>query len=228
VNEFQANRDFEKALCEYSGAPAAIAVDNCCNALFLCLRWFAQHKAPGTVAIPKATFIGVPYAIRAAGFIPVADPAFEQEHAFDNSYYLKGAYQIGQTGIYDSALHFTSGMYVYGTLQCLSFTGPFKHLKLGKAGAILLDNPEAEYWLRKASYCGRNYVSYHTDTFELSEGYNMYLHPTVAVMGVQLIKGIPQHNEPLNLPYPDWTAHTGLQWVATSTNNQPYAYRTTR
>lgn len=206
MNEFDANRQFEAALCEYTCAPACIVVDNCCNALFLCLRWFAGKYAGSNIEIPFSTFIGVPYAIRAAGFEPV-NCGLYQEKAFDNSFYLKGKYPLGHLPIWDSALELTSGMYLPGSFMCLSFTGPFKHLKLGKGGAILLDDPIAEDWMRRVSYCGRNYMSYHQDTFDLTEGYNMYMHPMVAALGVQLIKGLPHDNDPLRLPYPDWTQH---------------------
>lgn len=216
MNEFQANRDFEQALCDYTGAPYAIALDNCCNAIFLCLRWLYHYDARNYVHIPKATFIGVPYAIRAAGFEPLPDPDFAQEHAFDDSYYLEGYYTIGDLPVWDSALHLTSGMYRPGSYMCLSFTGPYKHLRIGKGGAILLDDPEAEAWLRRASYCGRNYVSYHEDSFELREGYNMYMHPSTAILGLQLIKGLAKDNQPLRLPYPDWSTHKAFSHAQTT------------
>jgi len=121
--------------------------------------------------------------------------------------YLQGAYQLFPYQIFDSALRFTSGMYEPGTFQCLSFTGPYKHLRLGKAGAILCDNAEAAAWLRRASFSGRNYVSYHDDTFDLQEGYNMYLPHTIAALGVQLMQGMERNKPDLCLPYPDWSTH---------------------
>lgn len=209
MNEFTANRQFEAALCEYAGAPYAIAVDNCCNALFLCLRYMANvlpDDCRKEVTIPQHTFIGVPYAIRAAGFTPIPNLAYDQEGG-----YLEGAYTLQPWHIQDCALRLTSGMYQPGTLQCLSFTGPYKHLKLGKAGAILTDSKQAAEWLRRTSYCGRHYVSYHEDTFDLAEGYNNYLHPMIAALGVQLVKGLPKHNADLRLPYPDWSAHPAFK-----------------
>jgi len=141
------NREFESLLCEYTGAPYAVAVDSNCSALFLCMRWWANNRPivvneyvtlQTDVAIPRHTYIGVPYAIRAAGFSPRIPRGFPIEQLKDNI--LRGEYELGITGIWDSALRFTSGMYRPGQMQCLSFTGPFKHLKLGKGGAILTDN----------------------------------------------------------------------------------------
>lgn len=202
MNIYDNTREFERLLCEYTGAPYAIAVDNCCNALFLCLRIMrAAYTGLQKVTIPRHTYIGVPYAIRAAG-VDVEPNQYSRKDG-----YLQGAYQLAPYPVFDCALRFTSGMYEPGTFQCLSFTGPYKHLKLGKAGAILCDNAEAAAWLRRASFSGRNYVSYHDDAFDLQEGYNMYLPHTIAALGVQLMQGMPQHNEDLRLPYPDWSLH---------------------
>lgn len=197
-------REFERQLCEYTGAPYALAVDNCCNALFLCLRWLSVAKAINTegmpleIEIPAHTYIGVPYAIRAAGFRPIGKESPE---------YLTGEYQLSPLPVWDSALRFTSGMYRPGQMQCLSFTGPYKHLKLGKAGAILLDNKLAYSWIKRARFSGRSECSYHEDTFTMSEGYNYYLPPQIATLGAHLLQGVPQHNQDLTLPYPNWTTH---------------------
>jgi len=56
---------------------------------------------------------------------------------------LKGAYQLKGSNVWDAALRFTADMYLPGTHMCLSFTGPYKHFKLSKGGAILTDSEEA-------------------------------------------------------------------------------------
>jgi len=200
------NREFERLLCEYTGAPYAVVLDSNCSALFLCLRWLENDKRHvyGTsydkkVYIPKHTYIGVPYEIRAAGY----DPQPSDDLQLNGN--LKGEYQLLPYPIWDSALRFTSGMYRPGQMQCLSFTGPFKHLKIGKGGAILLDNEEAYKWLLRASFSGRNQCSYHDDVFDMPEGYNMYMDHQKAILGVHLMQGFPKHNEDLCLPYPDWS-----------------------
>lgn len=212
------NREFERLLCAYTGAPYAVVVDNCCSALFLCLRWYANnspvavnHVTNGMreeIRIPKHTYIGVPYEIRHAGFVPRPLGGLLLEPS-DGT--LKGECQLGNTGIWDSALRFTSGMYRPGQMQCLSFTGPFKHLKLGKGGAILTDSKEAHDWLQRAAFSGRNACSYHVDTFDMPEGYNMYMPHTIAAHGVHMMQGFPEHNEDLCLPYPDWSIHPAFK-----------------
>ena len=191
-------REFERLLCQYTGAKFAVAVDNCCNTLFLCLRYFAQQEIPGEIRIPSHTYIGVPYAIKAAGFFPIGEESPE---------YLQGEYQLKPFPVWDSALRFTGGMYQKGQFQCLSFTGPYKHLKIQKGGAILHDNEDADTWLRRARFSGRGEVSYHDDTFTHPEGYNYYLPAMLSTLGVHLMGGMAQHNQDLRLPYPDWTQH---------------------
>jgi dTDP-4-amino-4,6-dideoxygalactose transaminase len=93
-------------------------------------------------------------------------------------------------------------MYIPGALMCLSFTGPYKTLKLGKGGAILTDNEEAYKWLKRARFSGRNECSYLEDTFDML-GWNFYMMPEIAARGLQLMDGMPLHNEPISHRYPD-------------------------
>ena len=202
--------ELERLICEYTGAPYCIAVDNNCNGIFLCLRYWTlkNGRTAEGMAIPKHTYIGVPYAIRQAGFNPVANRDFQQRDGR-----LMGEYKIGKTNIFDSALRFTTGMYLPGAMQVLSFTGPFKHLKTGKGGAIITDNKDAAAWLRRARFSGRNEVPYDVDTFDMQEGYNMYLPSTLAAHGVHMFPGIAAVNEDLNLAYPDWSVHPAFTCI---------------
>ena len=121
---------------------------------------------------------------------------------------IKGAYQLEPTNIWDSALTFTADMYKPGTHMCISFTGPYKHFKLSKGGAILTDNEEAYFWFKRARYSGRRECSYHEDNFDML-GWNFYMMPELAARGLLLMnqfytsKGQKKHNEDLELPYPD-------------------------
>lgn len=206
MNEHEITREFENILCEYTGAPYAVAVDNCCNALFLCLRYIVNEGdwKGDKIKIPKHTYIGVPYAIQAAGFVPKGD---------ESPAILTGKYQLAPYPIWDNALLLTANMYMSGQFQCLSFTGPYKTLRIGKGGMILTDNEEAATWLRRASFSGRNYVSYHNDTFTMPEGYNFYLHPMLAALGVQMMRGLATDNAPLSISYPDWTTHSAFEYT---------------
>jgi len=70
--------DFEKALCDYTGAPHAIALDNMSNALFLALYYEKNIKKRLTTDLidcPSKTYPSVPCEIIHAGlkvnFTPV-------------------------------------------------------------------------------------------------------------------------------------------------------------
>ena len=121
---------------------------------------------------------------------------------------LKGSYNLNPSKTWDSALSFTANMYKPETFMCISFTGPYKHFKLSKGGAILTDNLEAYYWFKRARYSGRRECSYHDDYFDML-GWNFYMMPELAARGVLLmnqfynIDGSPKYNDDLTLPYPD-------------------------
>jgi len=191
---------FEAKLCDYTGAPYAVAVDNCSNALFLALKWWADNVAefPHAITIPKHTYVSVPCEIIYAGM---------GVRFHDSNEYLTGAYQLQPTNIYDSALSFTADMYHKGSFMCLSFTGPYKHLKLGKGGAILTDNKEAYEWFKRARFSGRNECSYLEDNFDMI-GRNCYMMPEIAARGLLLMDQFytetgKKHNEPITHRYPD-------------------------
>lgn len=195
---YRITEQFEDMLARYTGAPYAVAVDNCSSALFLALSYEGiQNKE---VEIPARTYPSVPCAIIHAG----GKVRFRKI----KGRYLKGAYQLKPTSVWDSALRFTADMYIPGALMCLSFTGPFKHLKLGKAGAILTDDYDAYLWFKRARFSGRRECSYHNDNFDML-GWNFYLLPEIAARGIMLmtqfydLEGKPRHNEDLKIPYPD-------------------------
>jgi dTDP-4-amino-4,6-dideoxygalactose transaminase len=99
-------------------------------------------------------------------------------------------------------------MYIPNTHMCVSFTGPYKTLKLSKGGAILTDDYEAMLWFKRARFSGRRETSYHDDHFDML-GWNFYMMPELAARGLLMMtqfydmKGNPKHNEDLELPYPD-------------------------
>jgi dTDP-4-amino-4,6-dideoxygalactose transaminase len=200
--------DFELELCRYTGSPYAVAVDNASNALALCLMlekgksWNPALDGfePDSISIPERTYVSVPCEILLAGakvkWIPVEGNT------------LTGEYQLAPTRIWDSALRFTCGMFRPGQLQCLSFTGAFKHLKLGKGGAILCDSEDDYNWFKKARNSGRDECSYHVDNFT-TLGRNCYMMPEIAARGLLLIQqfwtldGKPIPQEDKCLPYPN-------------------------
>jgi dTDP-4-amino-4,6-dideoxygalactose transaminase len=197
-NVYDITNEFESRLAEYTGAPYVVTVDNQSNALFLALMY---EKVKGMeIEIPSRTYPSVPCEIIHAGakvkFKPVKGKT------------IKGAYQLAPTNVWDSALSFTHNMYKPGTHMCISFTGPYKHFKLSKGGAILTDNEEAYRWFRRARYSGRRECSYHEDHFDML-GWNFYMMPELAARGLLLMgqfytsKGEPKTQPDLELPYPD-------------------------
>ena len=121
---------------------------------------------------------------------------------------IKGAYNLEGSNVWDSALSFTTNMYKPETHMCISFTGPYKHFKLSKGGAILTDDYDANLWFRRARYSGRRECSYHDDNLDML-GWNFYMMPELAARGLLLMgqfyngEGNPKHNADLELPYPD-------------------------
>jgi dTDP-4-amino-4,6-dideoxygalactose transaminase len=195
---YKITEDFEQALSKYTGAPYVITVDNASNAMFLALMY---EKIEGkTVSIPSRTYPSVPCEIIHAG----GKINFEPVEGIK----IKGAYQLKPTKVWDSALRFTSNMYIPNSHMCISFTGPYKHFKLSKGGAILTDDYNAYLWFKRARYSGRRECSYHDDNFDML-GWNFYMMPELAARGLLLMNqfyntdGTPKHNEDLELPYPD-------------------------
>lgn len=186
-------RDFEMVIASYTGAPYAVAVDSCTNALLIA---FAYHKI-GLVQLPKHTYVGVAYSvINAGGRIEFVDSRWT------------GMYQIAPYPIYDAARHFTSGMYIPGTLMCLSFHWT-KHLGLGRGGAILCDDKNTVAALKRYRFDGRTEgVHPKNEKFEHG-GWHVPMCPTVAAQGLLMMAGMKEHNDPLpwgpgtNSDYPD-------------------------
>ncbi len=144
-NVYNVTKDFESVLSDYTNAPYVVTVDNQSNALFLCLMY--ENVKNKEVSIPSRTYPSVPCEIiHAGGKVIFEDVEGET---------LKGAYQLKPTKVWDSALRFTHNMYIPNTHMCLSFTGPYKHLKLSKGGAILTDDKEAYEWFKRSRYSGR-------------------------------------------------------------------------
>jgi len=191
-NPYKIVKMFEEEVAHYAGAPYAVSVNSCTNAIFLACKY---EKVEGKeVIIPKRTYLSPPQSIMQAG----AKLVFE-----DISW--KGIYQLKPFPIYDAAKRLTSNMYIPGSHMCLSFHIK-KHLKIGKGGMILTDNKEAVEYFRKARYEGRSEVKYHEDMID-EEGWNMYMTPEQAARGLTLMQNYPEHmpDLPEDPPYRDLT-----------------------
>ena len=200
---YKITEDFEKSLSDYTGAPYVVTVDNQSNALFHSLYYEKNVKnsiSGDTITIPSRTYPSVPCEIIHTG-LKVDFYSVEGKT-------IKGSYNLIGSNVWDSALSFTHNMYKPKTHMCISFTGPYKHFKLSKGGAILTDDYDAYLWFKRARYSGRRECSYHDDHFDMI-GWNFYMMPELAARGLLLmnqfynVDGTPKHNEDLELPYPD-------------------------
>lgn len=196
--EYNITKEFEEKVADYTGSPYAIAIDSLSNALFLCLKY--ERIEGKEITIPNRTYPSVPCEIIHAG----GKVKFKE---IDGKK-LKGMYRLEPTRVWDSALRFTKDMYIKDQLICLSFTGPFKHLKLSKGGMILTDDKDAYEWFKKARFSGRSECSYFEDNFEML-GWNFYMLPEIATRGLMLMRqfydkdGNKKENYDLELEYPN-------------------------
>jgi dTDP-4-amino-4,6-dideoxygalactose transaminase len=206
---YKITEEFEEKLAHYTGARFAVALDNMSNALFLALYYENHIKKSidgSFVYCPKRTYPSVPCEIIHAGLKVEFTENYECLNMEKGT--LTGAYELGNSNVYDSALRFTADMYLKGTHMCVSFTGPYKHFKLSKGGAILTDDHKAYLWFKRARYSGRREMSYHDDNLDML-GWNFYMTPELSTRGLLLmnqfynIDGSKKHNKDLELPYPD-------------------------
>ena len=199
---YKVTDEFEEKLAHYTGAKYAVTLDNMSNGLFLALYYenVVMNRTEDTITIPARTYPSVPCEVIHAGLKVDFEPVEGKT--------IKGAYQMKGSNVWDSALTFTADMYKPKSHMCVSFTGPYKHFKLSKGGAILTDDYEAYLWFRRARYSGRREVSYFEDNFDMI-GWNFYMMPELAARGLLLMgqfynmDGTKKHNEDLELPYPD-------------------------
>jgi dTDP-4-amino-4,6-dideoxygalactose transaminase len=189
-NPYKIVKMFEEEVANYTGAPYAVSVDSCTNAIFLCCNYLKVEE----VQIPSETYLSVPQAIMQAGGKVTFNKYFNG---------WEGIYNLHPYPIIDAAKRFTGGMYIPGTYMCLSFHIK-KHLKIGKGGMILTDDQNAVQWLKKARYEGRGEKFYKEDRI-CDMGWNMYMTPQEAAHGLALMQNMPETNEDLKETYRDLT-----------------------
>ena len=207
-NPFQVVKQFETSLSEYTGAPYCVTTTSCTMALLLavaCCNQVTMRKPAGLtldgipvefdpmiVEIPRHTYVSVPQSIIHAG----CKVAFRDESWI-------GGYQLKPTPVWDFARRFTSGMFVPGQMQCVSFHWQ-KICGIQQGGAVLHDNPYADEWLRRARFDGRREgVAPKNDYFDMI-GWHAYMSPEIAAEGLVRLSLLPKHNADLkNDEYPD-------------------------
>ena len=104
-NPHEVTKQFEEAIADYCGSSYAVAVTSCTAALLLC----CVYQNVSEVEIPCRTYVGVGQSIlNAGGRVKFRDVPWS------------GMYQLRPYPIYDAARRTTSGMYLRGTMMCLS------------------------------------------------------------------------------------------------------------
>lgn len=192
MNPYKITKDFESALCEYTGAPFAVAVNSCTAALLLAVTYNMPGWGMSYIEIPRRTYVSVACAITLAGY----SVRWRDEN-------WRGTYQLRPLPVFDCARRFTSGMYVPGQFQCVSFAAS-KILSAEQGGAILHDNPEADKWFRKMRFDGRKEgVDPLEDTFDVV-GHHCIMIPSVAATLLVRLHHLPKVNADLPAyDYPD-------------------------
>jgi len=179
VTEYNNNNDFvelfEQKLCEYTGAPYAVAVDRCTNAILLALEYYGKRRQRMTV--PCHTYLSVPMTLINYGYNVWL--RFEE---------WQGNYRLGNTNVYDYAVQFQKNMYVPGQVQCVSFQQK-KRLAIGKGGAILLDDKEMYEKLKRMRHDGRDSSKsvMNEKPEDIIIGYHMNMSPDEAAKGILLL-----------------------------------------
>lgn len=224
MNVHSITKEFEAALCEYTGAKYAVAVNSCTMALTLAVAWHTQKENEhvqympwvkrkkqighiwNSIEIPSRTYISVPMAIVHGG----ARPTFRDEHWL-------GAYRLKPLPVWDCARWFSYRMWRSamnegpewlewikpGQFGCVSFHTS-KILADTQGGAILHDNAEADIWFRRARFDGRTEgIPPKYDKFDMI-GWHCYMNPDTAARLLWKLSVLPKHNDQLpNDDYPD-------------------------
>jgi dTDP-4-amino-4,6-dideoxygalactose transaminase len=201
---------FENKLAVYANSKFAVLTDSCSNALFLSMK---LRGVSGEIEIPAQTYVSLPMQILHAG----ATPVFKDIQ-------WSGLYQIGQTGIWDSAARFTQDMFLGdGNLQCLSFQIK-KRLPIGRGGAILTNSRDEYEALKYMSYDGRDLrVPYASESHVKTLGWHFYMTPEDAARGILLMDMLPAVNEDTmtQAHYPDlrnWPVVANVQFRNEASN----------
>jgi len=174
ADAFDAIKEFESTVANFTGAPYCISTDCCSHAIEIAFR--LAHNG-SEVSFPAHTYLSVLMTMHKVGV------KYKLEDIkWRDSYIFKGS------NIWDCARYFKQGMYVPGSIQCVSF-GRTKPLEIGRGGCILTDSKDLYERASRMRYDGRdifNYIPWASQKeFEL--GYHYYLKPEDCVTGLNLL-----------------------------------------
>jgi len=164
---FDIVREFEEKISSFFGSPYAVAIDSCTHGVELALRYTKAKK----ISCPKRTYLSIPFLSKKLNI----DLEWRDENWVDYYYITEN--------VIDAAVLWKKDSYIPKTFMGISFQYQ-KHLSLGRGGALLLDNEEAYFQIKKMSYDGRipntPWRDQDIDTF----GLHYYMTPETAQNGV--------------------------------------------
>lgn len=175
TNPFDAIKEFEQAIADYTGAPYCVTTDCCTHAIEIAFR-LAHNQ--GAVSFPARTYLSVPMTMHKLNI-----PYTLEDRCWTGSYQFKGS------NIWDCARYFEQNMYQKGTIQCVSF-GMSKPLQIGLGGCLLTDSQDLYNQASRMRYDGRdifNYSPWSTQQ-KFTVGYHYYLRPEECVIGLNLLQ----------------------------------------
>ena len=171
---FDAIKDFEQAVAEYTGAPYCIATDSCTHAIEMVFRF----QPP----VDKIKFTAITYL-----------SVLMTMHKLNIDYELinekwQGEYAFEGTNVFDSARRFEKNMFKKGHVQCCSF-GRTKPLEIGQGGCILTDDAKLAQAVYEMRYDGRKLYDYNRwpDQKIFRVGFHYYMRPEEAIDGLNLL-----------------------------------------
>jgi len=184
---FKTVEKFEYTIADYFGSKYSVATDSCTHAIELSLR----HDNIKSTTSPKRTYLSVPMTLSKLNI----SWSFT-DNLWESYYYL------GNTRIVDAAVLWKKDSYIPGTLMCLSFQFK-KHLSIGRAGMILLDDCSTYKKLKQMSYDGRDNDTPWTEQDINEIGYHYYMTPEYAEYGIKKFKEV-KDLEPKTWSYRDY------------------------
>lgn len=188
--------EFEQALCEFTGAPFAVATDSCTNALFLSLAWWSGDR----IQLPRHNYVGVYQAVVNTGHLVV----WTDEE-------WKGCYQLSPSPIVDSAKLFERDMWLRAPqsveIMCVSF-GSSKRLSIGKGGAVLTSRQDAAEWIRPRTMDGRFPGEDYKLPVFANPAWRCNMTPEQAARGLDLLTYLDDE------PDDDWRAYPDISEAA--------------
>ncbi len=183
--------DFEAELCDYTGAPFAVVVNSCTNALLLALTWEKMSGVLGPIWLPRRTYIGVLQSVLNAGYMAMWT---------DERWQVTDWYELQPSRVCDSARSLRRGNFDGGH-ECLSFHSA-KQLPIGRGGAILTDNEKAAEWFRAARMDGRAPGDVRDPVFP---AFHCPMPPDVAARGLDILSRWNDRGySPPALPHEDY------------------------